>query len=103
VNGKVSVLCYGYSIANYESLESIVGTAFWSASEVLQALQDVGRLVCSKKSDVSNLQMLYYYEILTGDIRLEDYSKMDYDLILSAPRRQLTSSSVHPNYKSLLH
>ncbi len=34
------------SIANYESLEGIVGTVFWRAPEVLQALQDVGK-ICS--------------------------------------------------------
>jgi hypothetical protein len=48
------------SFAHYESLEGIVGTAFWRAPEVLQALQDVDRLVCSKNSDVCNFQMLYY-------------------------------------------
>jgi hypothetical protein len=52
------------SIANYESLEGIVGTVFWRAPEVLQALQDVGsRPVRSKNSDVSNFQMLYYKNI----------------------------------------
>jgi hypothetical protein len=51
------------SFANYESLDGIVGTAFRRAPEVLQALQDVGRLVRSKNSDVSNFQMLYYENI----------------------------------------
>jgi len=51
------------SIANYESLEGIVGTAFWRAPKVLQALQEVGRFLRSKNSDVSNFQMLYYENI----------------------------------------
>ncbi len=51
------------SIANYENLEGIVGTAFWRAPEVIQALQDVGNSVRSKNSDVSNFQMLYYENV----------------------------------------
>jgi hypothetical protein len=59
-NVTQSLLYVMASFANYESLEGIVGTASWRVPQVLQALQDVERLVCSKNSDVCNFQMLYY-------------------------------------------
>lgn len=90
------------SIANYETLEGIVSTAFWRTPEVLQALQDIGRFVRSKNSDVSNFQMLYY-ENIDWRHTSQHHSKMDYDFILSGQKPPLISSSVHSNYKSLLH
>jgi hypothetical protein len=40
--------------------------------------------------------------ILTGDICLEDHSKIDYDLILSGQRPQLTSSFCAPKLQELV-
>jgi tRNA A-37 threonylcarbamoyl transferase component Bud32 len=91
-------------IGDYESSDDVVGTGFWRAPEVLQAVRDRSsdlRLVYSPAVDVYGFGMVCY-EILMGQIPFEGHPKSDYDLVLSGKRPDIPDH-VDPNLRDLLH
>jgi serine/threonine protein kinase len=91
-------------IGDYESSDDVVGTGFWRAPEVLQAVRDRSsdlRLVYSPAVDVYGFGMVCY-EILTGQIPFEGHPKSDYDLVLSGQRPDIPDH-VDPDLRDLLH
>jgi len=96
---------FDVKIGDYESSDDVVGTGFWRAPEVLQALRDGSssdlRLVYSPAVDVYGFGMVCY-EILTGRIPFEGHSLSNYDLVLSG-RRPDIPNHVPPLLSDLLH
>jgi len=100
---------FDVKIGDYESSDDVVGTGFWRAPEVLQALRDGStngsssdlRLVYSPAVDVYGFGMVCY-EILTGRIPFEGHSLSNYDLVLSG-RRPDIPNHVPPLLRDLLH
>jgi serine/threonine protein kinase len=91
-------------IGDYENSDDVVGTGFWRAPEVLQAVRDGSsdlRLVYSPAVDVYGFGMVCY-EILTGQIPFEGHSKSDYNLVLSGKRPDI-HGHVDPDLRDLLH
>ncbi|CAK9203822.1 unnamed protein product [Sphagnum troendelagicum] len=86
---QVSESMYFYvKIGDFESSDDIVGTLFWRAPEVLQALKDRVQSVLSPAADVYSFGMLCY-ELLTGLIPLEELEPTNYDAIISGQRPKL--------------
>ncbi len=86
---QVSESMYFYvKIGDFESSAGIVGTLFWRAPEVLQALKDRVQPVLSPAADVYSFGMLCY-ELLTGLIPLEELEPNNYDAIISGQRPEL--------------
>jgi serine/threonine protein kinase len=88
-------------IGDFESSDGIVGTAFWRAPEVLQALKNKSKPILSPAADVYSYGMLCY-ELLTGHIPFEECSKSDYDVVLSGQRPELPAH-FNLTMKELLH
>ena len=83
------LICY---VADFECSIGVVGTGFWRAPEILQALKDKDisqRLeVFSKEADVYAYGMTCY-EILTGKLPFENHPWEDYDLVLNGQRLEM--------------
>jgi serine/threonine protein kinase len=93
---QVSESMYFYvKIGDFENSDDIVGTLFWRAPEVLQALKDRVQPVLSPAADVYSFGMLCY-ELLTGLIPLEELKSDNYDAIISGQRPKLPD---HVNFK----
>ena len=77
--------CY---VADFECSVGVVGTGFWRAPEILQALKDKSiRLeLFTKEADVYSYAMTCY-EILTGELPFQGHSVIDYDLVLKQRQR----------------
>jgi len=60
-------------IGDYESSDDLVGTGFWRAPEVLQALRDGSSVAYSPAVDVYGFGMVCY-EILAGQIPCQGHS-----------------------------
>ncbi|CAM6030467.1 unnamed protein product [Sphagnum balticum] len=88
-------------IGDYESSDDVVGTGFWRAPEVLQALRDGSSVAYSPAVDVYGFGMVCY-EILAGQIPFQGHSLSDYDLVLSG-RRPDIPHHVPPDLADLLH
>jgi len=86
-------------IADFENSSDVVGTRFWRAPEILQALKDRKKEMVStiytSKSDVYSFGMLCY-EILTGLIPLAEYPASNYDVVLVEMQRPTIPSDVYP-------
>ncbi len=65
-----------------------MGTLFWRAPEVLQALKDRVQPILSPAADVYSFGMLCY-ELLTGLTPLEELESNNYDAIVSGQRPKL--------------
>ncbi len=88
-------------IGDFESSDGVVGTRFWRAPEVLQALKNGANPILSPVADVYSYGMLCY-ELLTGRIPFEKCAQSDYDVVLSGRRPELPAY-VNLTMKELLH
>jgi serine/threonine protein kinase len=88
-------------IGDFETSDGIVGTRFWRAPEVLQALRDKVKPILSPAADVYSYGMLCY-ELLTGRIPFEKCDWTDYDVVLLGQRPKLPAH-VNLKMKKLLH
>ncbi|KAG0620814.1 hypothetical protein M758_4G246400 [Ceratodon purpureus] len=92
-------------VADYECCVGVLGTRFWRAPEILQALKE--RSICSKpllfteSSDVYSYAMTCY-EILTGKIPFEDLQANDYEAIYSGKVKLQWPEHTAPQIKALL-
>ncbi|KAG0625454.1 hypothetical protein M758_2G056700 [Ceratodon purpureus] len=80
------------SVADFECSIGVVGTGFWRAPEILQAIKEkkVGERpeVFSREADVYAYGMTCY-EILTGKIPFENHPLWDYNTVLNGGRPEL--------------
>jgi serine/threonine protein kinase len=88
-------------IGDYESSERIVGTGFWRAPEILEALKSKVLAKVSAKADIYSFGMVCY-EILTGHYPFDGHLKSNYDLVLSG-QRPVLPPFVNKGMSSLLH
>ncbi|CAK9864215.1 unnamed protein product [Sphagnum jensenii] len=88
-------------IGDFETSDGIVGTRFWRAPEVLQALRDKAKSILSPAANVYSYGMLCY-ELLTGRIPFEECARLDYDVVFSRQRPELPAH-VNLTMKELLH
>jgi serine/threonine protein kinase len=75
-------------IGDFETSDGVVGTRFWRAPEVLQAVKNNDKPTLSRAADVYSYGMLCY-ELLTGQIPFEECARLDYDVVLSGKRPKL--------------
>jgi len=87
-------------IGDFDTSDGVVGTGFWRAPEVLQALRNGVKPILSPAADVYSYGMLCY-ELLTGLIPFEECARSDYDVVLSGRRPELPAY-VNPRMKELL-
>jgi serine/threonine protein kinase len=89
-------------IGDFESSDGVVGTRFWRAPEVLQAVKNETKpIILSPAADVYSYGMLCY-ELLTGRIPFEECRWGDYDVVLSGKRPELPAY-VNGTMKQFLH
>jgi serine/threonine protein kinase len=88
-------------IGDFETSDGVVGTRFWRAPEVLQAVKNKAKPMLSPAADVYSYGMLCY-ELLTGHIPFEECAWSDYDVVLSGKRPELPAY-VNLTMKQLLH
>ncbi|KAG0567655.1 hypothetical protein KC19_7G151500 [Ceratodon purpureus] len=89
-------------IGDFDVASNVVGTLFWRAPEVLQALKDGNRHpVFTRKADVYSYAMTCY-EILTGGVPLEGVAASNYDAVLVDRMRPKLPSDLNPKLKGLL-
>ncbi|CAK9864227.1 unnamed protein product [Sphagnum jensenii] len=99
---RASESMYFYvKIGDFESTNGVVGTRFWRAPEVLQALRNGAKPMLSPAADVYSYGMLCY-ELLTGRIPFEKCARTDYNVVLSGERPELPAH-VNLTMKELLH
>jgi len=99
---RASESMYFYvKIGDFESTNGVVGTRFWRAPEVLQALRNGAKPILSPAADVYSYGMLCY-ELLTGRIPFEKCAGSDYNVVLSGERPELPAH-VNLTMKELLH
>ncbi|KAG0586370.1 hypothetical protein KC19_2G085400 [Ceratodon purpureus] len=86
---------WGCYIADWECSVGVVGTGFFRAPEILQALKDGNASsncnLFTKASDVYSFGMTCY-ELLTGKLPFEGHPCMDYDLVLKGQRPEVPKS-----------
>jgi len=88
-------------IADFEVSDNVVGTGFWRAPEVLQALRSKAKPILSPAVDVYSYGMLCF-ELLTGHIPFEEYRCSNFDVIFSGQRPELPTH-VNLTMRELLH
>ncbi len=88
-------------IADFELSDNVVGTGFWRAPEVLQALRNKAKPILSPAVDVYSYGMLCF-ELLTGHIPFEEYRCSNFDVIFSGQRPELPTH-VNLTMRELLH
>ncbi|CAK9203783.1 unnamed protein product [Sphagnum troendelagicum] len=88
-------------IGDFDTSDGVVGTGFWRAPEVLQALKNDCEPVLSRAADVYSYGMVCY-EILTACIPFNDCKQSNYDIILSGQRPELPAG-LDQRLKDLLH
>jgi serine/threonine protein kinase len=88
-------------IGDFETSDGVVGTRFWRAPEVLQAVKNGVKPRLSPAADVYSYGMLCY-ELLTGHTPFEECGWSDYDVVLSGKRPKLPAY-VNLTMKQLLH
>ncbi|KAG0625472.1 hypothetical protein M758_2G058200 [Ceratodon purpureus] len=90
-NVLVSKKGYVY-VADFECSIGVVGTGFWRAPEILQAIKDekVGKRpeVFSREADVYAYGMTCY-EILTGKLPFENHPLSDYSIVFNGARPEV--------------
>jgi serine/threonine protein kinase len=91
--------CY---VADFECSVGVVGTGFWRAPEILEALKrrTPAADACSPKADVYSFAMTCY-EVLTGLLPFEGQLMTNYDLVLSGHRPHLPDY-IDPTVRALL-
>jgi serine/threonine protein kinase len=82
----------GFDVADFECSVGVVGTEFWRAPEVLQAVKSGVRPIPSdvftEKSDAYSFAMTCY-EVLTGRIPFEDVRRSEYHVVIDGARPTL--------------
>jgi serine/threonine protein kinase len=93
-------------LTDFEDSSDVVGTGFWRAPEVLLALHHNRRetltTIFTPKADIYSFAMTCY-EILTGQIPLDNHPRSDYNVILLDHRRPQLPSHVNPSLAALIH
>ncbi len=79
-----------------------MGTGFWRAPEILEALKNSVKPRFSPKADVYSFGMVCY-EILTGHYPFQGHPRSNYDVVLSGQRPELHPAFVNQGMSSLLH
>jgi serine/threonine protein kinase len=97
----VESMYFYVNIGDFETSDGVVGTGFWRAPEVLQAVKNETKPILSRAADVYSYGMLCY-ELLTGNIPFEGCARTDYDVVLSGKRPKLPAY-VNLTMKQLLH
>ena len=89
-------------VGDFECSVGVVGTGYWRAPEILQAVQacDIRSHLFSEKSDVYSFAMTCY-EVLTGCIPFENFSGICYDPVIQGKRPKLPRH-VNPMLKTLV-
>jgi hypothetical protein len=91
---------FNVKIGDFETSDGVVGTRFWRAPEVLQALRNRAKPILSPAADVYSYGMLCY-ELLTGRIPFGEHKHSNFDVVLSGERPQLPAH-VNLTMKKLL-
>ncbi|KAG0586745.1 hypothetical protein KC19_2G113700 [Ceratodon purpureus] len=82
----------GIYVADFECSIGVIGTGFWRAPEILQAIKDKKiherPEVFSREADVYAYGMTCY-EILTGKLPFENHPLRDYSIVLNGGRPDL--------------
>lgn len=91
------------NVADFECSPGVVGTGYWRAPEILQAIQNHTITVqsFSKESDVYSFAMTSY-EVLTGCIPFEDLGKICYNIVIEGRRPELPQH-IDPLLETLLN
>jgi hypothetical protein len=79
-------------IGDYENLDGVMGTWFIRAFEVLRALRDKTEIEYSTVVDVYGFGMLRY-ELFVKKLPFQSHRLLDYDLVLSGKRPNISYSS----------
>ncbi|KAG0566211.1 hypothetical protein KC19_7G046100 [Ceratodon purpureus] len=90
-------------IGDFDVGSKLVGTQFWRAPEILEALdkgEKMHHIQFNSTADVYSYAMTCY-EILTGAIPLEGLRSSDYDAVISGKRPKLPTD-LNPKLKSLI-
>ncbi|CAK9261687.1 unnamed protein product [Sphagnum jensenii] len=98
---RMEMMYFDVKIGDFETSDGVVGTRFWRAPEVLQAVKTGGKPILTPAADVYSYGMLCY-ELLTGRIPFEECAWTAYDVILSGKRPELPAY-VTATMKQLLH
>ena len=90
-------------VADFECSVGVVGTGYWRAPEILQAVQqcDIKPKLFTEKSDVYAFGMTCY-EVLTGCIPFEELGGRCYNIVFEG-RRPLLLEFIDPLWKKLLN
>ena len=90
-------------VADFECSVGVVGTGYWRAPEILQAVQqcDIKLELFTQKSDVYAFGMTCY-EVLTGCMPFEELGGRCYDIVIEG-RRPLLPKSIDLGWKELLN
>ena len=89
-------------VADFECSVGVVGTRFWRAPEILQAVKsgNIKPELFTKSADVYSYGMTCY-EVVTGQIPFEDLRASDYDVVIRGERPKLPSD-IEPWMKDLI-
>jgi len=89
-------------VADFECSVGVVGTRFWRAPEILQAVKsrNIQPELFTKSADVYSYGMTCY-EIVTGRVPFEDLCAGDYDVVIRGERPELPSD-IEPWMRDLI-
>jgi serine/threonine protein kinase len=89
-------------VADFECSVGVVGTGFWRAPEILQAVKsrNIKPELFTKSADVYSYGMTCY-EIVTGRMPFEDLRASDYDVVIRGGRPKLPSD-IEPWMRDLI-
>ena len=89
-------------VSDFECSVGVVGTRFWRAPEILQAVKsrNFKPELFTKSADVYSYGMTCY-EVVTGQIPFEDLRASDYDVVIRGERPKLPSD-IEPWMRDLI-
>lgn len=88
-------------IGDFDDASKVLGSRFWRAPEVLQAMKERKVPTFTPEADVYSFAMTCY-EILTGGIPLEEVGGGDYDAVLEYGMRPELPSNLNPKLKNFM-
>lgn len=99
LRGKILLV----DVADFECSGGVVGTGYWRAPEILQAVQlhDIKPHLFTEKSDVYSFSITCY-EILTGCMPFEGLGRSDYNVVIEGQRPKLPED-IDPVLEALLN
>lgn len=108
VNTRADGTPWAAYIGDFDVSESVCGTLFWRAPEILQVVEKMdSKYPCTSMSDVYSFGMVCY-EILTGRYPLfgnedhEDLRASDYKVVYKDGKRPVLPKSLNPKMKDLI-